>query len=243
MNYSDHYNRLITRAKTRSLKVYSENHHVIPKCLGGTDENSNVVNLTPEEHYIAHLLLVKMYPNNHKLLQAAMMMRANRPSNKLYGWLRRKFSESCKKTRKGSGNTQYGTIWICNVLTKKNAKIKKTDCIPVGWVKGRSVWNAKPVCNLSVDEKKKIKALKISRTLKQKYANGTRKAAIVTDDMKKKLSQRQKGNLSLTGRIWITNGVNNKAIKKEEQLPTGWYKGKTYRSRGEVVSCVSSKHR
>ena len=67
MNYEHHYNLLIERDFARSISGYSENHHIIPKCMGGSDDESNLVKLTAEEHYIAHLLLVKMYPNSHRL--------------------------------------------------------------------------------------------------------------------------------------------------------------------------------
>lgn len=89
MNYQNHYNKLIERAKNRNISDYTENHHIIPSCIGGSDENVNLVRLTPEEHYVAHQLLIKIYPNNHKLICAAAMMIPNRSSNKLYGWLRR----------------------------------------------------------------------------------------------------------------------------------------------------------
>lgn len=39
---------------------YFETHHIVPKSLGGTDDKNNLVNLTAREHYIAHLLLVKI---------------------------------------------------------------------------------------------------------------------------------------------------------------------------------------
>jgi hypothetical protein len=45
----------------------------------------------------------------------------------------RKMSEN----HKGEKNSQFGTMWICNDLTKENRKIKKTDPIPEGWRKGR----------------------------------------------------------------------------------------------------------
>lgn len=41
-------------------KEYCECHHIIPKSLGGSDEKSNLVNLTAREHFIAHRLLVKI---------------------------------------------------------------------------------------------------------------------------------------------------------------------------------------
>ena len=73
-----HYGRLIERAKTRQLTGYVEKHHVVPKCIGGTDEKSNLVKLTPEEHYVAHQLLVKIYPDNDSLVYAAVVNNCSR---------------------------------------------------------------------------------------------------------------------------------------------------------------------
>jgi hypothetical protein len=44
--------------------IYTERHHIIPKCIGGTDEPSNIVRLSAREHYIAHRLLVKFTIGN-----------------------------------------------------------------------------------------------------------------------------------------------------------------------------------
>ena len=90
MDYHKIYNQLIERARVRTLNDYSEKHHIIPKCQGGTDDESNLVRLTPEEHYLAHQLLVKMNPGNAKLVFAVHMMNCGRTTNKLYGWIRRK---------------------------------------------------------------------------------------------------------------------------------------------------------
>ena len=40
---------------------YLEKHHIIPKSLGGTNDASNLVKFTARQHYIAHLLLYKIY--------------------------------------------------------------------------------------------------------------------------------------------------------------------------------------
>lgn len=60
------YNSLIERGKTRglrkkSLDYYTEIHHIIPKCIGGTDDKDNLVLLTYREHVIAHMLLARIY--------------------------------------------------------------------------------------------------------------------------------------------------------------------------------------
>lgn len=49
------------RDKEPSLVGYSERHHILPKCMGGGNEASNLIRLTPEDHFFAHLLLAKAY--------------------------------------------------------------------------------------------------------------------------------------------------------------------------------------
>jgi|688.fasta_scaffold518993_1 hypothetical protein len=100
MNYQKHYDALIERAKNRLLEGYCERHHIIPRCMGGNNAANNLVDLTAEEHYVAHQLLVKIYPDNSKLVYAAHMMTvAPRSSgsfirnNKQYQWIRKKMAE------------------------------------------------------------------------------------------------------------------------------------------------------
>lgn len=96
MNYLIHYTNLVERAKHRTLDSYTELHHIIPKCMGGLDNVDNLVSLTPEEHYVAHQLLVKIYPKERKLLFAARMMSVNlleKRNNKQFGWIKRRISE------------------------------------------------------------------------------------------------------------------------------------------------------
>lgn len=113
MNYQNIYNSLIFKAKSRDvIPEPNEEHHIIPRCLGGTDDKENLVKLTPEEHYVAHQLLSKMYPNSQRLTYAAVMMCANRPSNKLYGWIRRRLSKSQSLTMTGSGNNMFNKRWV-----------------------------------------------------------------------------------------------------------------------------------
>jgi len=63
--------------------VYYEEHHIIPKCFfrsegghldGDMNNPNNLVWFTPEEHYLAHQLLVKIYPKHYGLIKAVIMM-------------------------------------------------------------------------------------------------------------------------------------------------------------------------
>jgi len=58
--YSLIYWKLIERARDRILEGYFERHHVVPRSLGGDDEQENIVTLTAREHFICHCLLVRM---------------------------------------------------------------------------------------------------------------------------------------------------------------------------------------
>lgn len=98
LNYQKVYDDIVLRAKLRQISGVVERHHVIPRCFGGTDDPENIVRLTPEEHYVAHQLLCKLYPLNDDLAYAMLMM-ANGGSktvrsNKAYGWVRKRVSKA-----------------------------------------------------------------------------------------------------------------------------------------------------
>ena len=74
MNYEKIYNQIIERGRVRKLEGYIERHHIIPKCLGGTNDSENIVKLTAKEHFICHKLLTEIYPNETVLHYAVRMM-------------------------------------------------------------------------------------------------------------------------------------------------------------------------
>lgn len=63
-------NILDTRGRFACGEQYHERHHIVPKCIGGTDEVNNLIDLFAREHYIAHQLLAKENPDNDKLTYA-----------------------------------------------------------------------------------------------------------------------------------------------------------------------------
>lgn len=114
------------RATTLVPTGYSERHHIRPRCLDGDNTPSNIVRLTPEEHYIAHQLLVKMYPGNIKILWAAVAMTNGTTKqsrrNKLYGWLRRQLAARLSEKFKGhSVSAESRAKMSASQLGKKRA--------------------------------------------------------------------------------------------------------------------------
>lgn len=62
MNHQRQYNLLVAKAKARDVvPPIIEKHHILPKCMGGTNAKENIVLFTPKEHYVAHHLLWKIH--------------------------------------------------------------------------------------------------------------------------------------------------------------------------------------
>jgi hypothetical protein len=80
MNYQKIYDNLIYRSQNRQLPndVYTEIHHIIPRCIGGSDDKNNLVTLTLREHFLAHLLLCKINPTHLGLYRAVFLMSKTR---------------------------------------------------------------------------------------------------------------------------------------------------------------------
>lgn len=122
MNYEKHYDLLISKARSNiRADVYTEKHHIVPKCLGGSNEKSNLVKLTPEEHFVAHQLLTKIHPDSDSLLYAACIMtydpNKRRIGNKLYGWLKRRLANI--QSEKFTGKT-----WTVEQNRSRSDKVK-----------------------------------------------------------------------------------------------------------------------
>lgn len=172
MDYKKIYDNLITRAllenrirykKNDSRYVCYEQHHIIPKSLNGLDTIDNLVLLTPREHLFAHLCLVKIYPNNHSLLKAAMLMGTDRYGNRLnnrqYDWIRKQCSTT-PSPNKGMPSKRKGRTFGNNSAKGKpngkkgiptgrspgnKGKISSQKGIP----KGPQVRVTCPKCNLT----------------------------------------------------------------------------------------------
>jgi hypothetical protein len=56
--YTKWYFNIIRNANPTTS--YVEKHHIIPRCIGGSDHRENIVSLTAREHFVCHLLLTKM---------------------------------------------------------------------------------------------------------------------------------------------------------------------------------------
>ncbi len=124
-------NRVKTKNAIKHNCVYYESHHIIPKSIGGPNTRSNLVLLTPEEHYVCHSLLPDFCEGESKAkMTHAWNIINNVTKNGIeiigsekYGELKRARSECIV------GSKHPGAKIIYQVDRDSGALIKKWDCI------------------------------------------------------------------------------------------------------------------
>jgi len=108
--YLNKYNLLIDSAQTRnwtkkSAPCYTERHHILPLCLGGTNVTNNLIVLTAREHYEAHRLLALHHTDNKQLWSAWWCMANTRSGIKIdsaeYAMLKEVFSQHQRELKTG----------------------------------------------------------------------------------------------------------------------------------------------
>ena len=71
ITYKEFIDNIIeSRGRHGCGEEYHEVHHIIPKCIGGSNDESNLIDLFAKEHFEAHRLLVFENPDNDKLVYA-----------------------------------------------------------------------------------------------------------------------------------------------------------------------------
>jgi NUMOD3 motif/HNH endonuclease len=149
--YTRWYYNIVRRAQSRTLPadVYLEKHHIIPKSIGGDDTKNNLVSLTGKEHFVCHLLLVKMTSGLHKRSMAYAAWKMTHiddrprytPCSRTYAYLKKQLSESYK------GISKTSCYWLgkkhSNKTIELQSKIKQGKNNPNFGVTQKPEWNKK----------------------------------------------------------------------------------------------------
>lgn len=107
--YTNWYFSIIKAAQARNkVDGYCERHHIIPRSLGGSDYETNLVELSAKEHFICHRLLVRMCAGEDKSKMAYAAWQLSRPAknkdvritSRTYTELRVHLSESKKGVKR-----------------------------------------------------------------------------------------------------------------------------------------------
>ena len=91
--YTKLYYNIINSATSISNNEYTEKHHIIPKSIGGTDNQSNIIKLTGRQHFVCHWLLTKMVNGKakNKMIFAVNKMMSNSKNQNRYKITCRKY--------------------------------------------------------------------------------------------------------------------------------------------------------
>ena len=119
-SYKEYISRILNSRKNKKDEAaYQELHHITPRCMGGKDDDENLIYLYPEEHYYAHKLLALENPDNAGLRYAWVSMSSETQGRRLhdhklrisaneYKLAKEQYSEYQKDKMKNEGNPMYG---------------------------------------------------------------------------------------------------------------------------------------
>jgi hypothetical protein len=149
----------------------TQKHHIIPKHMGGDNSNNNLIELSLDDHYTAHIMLSECYGGKYKrenLASAIMIKGYLDNSDKLLEY---------QNSLHGIGNPNYGNIWNDDKRKKASKRVSE-------------YWSIS-------DNKKKIQKPKSDSSKMGKYdKSGTNNpfyGKTHTDKTKNKLSEKRTG--------------------------------------------------
>ena len=198
MTYNEFIDKIINeRGRFNCGNEYHERHHIIPKCLGGTNNKDNLIDLYAKEHFEAHRLLSLENPQIKGLVYAWHRMsnggNKNMDSYKLtqeeYEEMKKVYSEMRRKEATGVKQS-------AETIEKRVSKLR-------GKARSEEVKEA---------VRKAQKGRKVSEETKQKISDSLtgRQSALKG----KKMSE--KGRLSLCKYVYYCPELNESFFSSKE---------------------------
>lgn len=198
-------NILNARGRFNCGDNYCEVHHIVPKCVGGTDENDNLIELFAKEHFIAHKLLAQENPDNAKLVYAySMMSFAHNTKQERYELTPEEYEEAkmiFAKTKSvnmtGENNPWYGK----HLSPETKEKIRESKI---------GVKNPNYGKHLTDEQKAILRRYNLGKTMSEEAKMKIRQASIGvrhSDETRRKISESHAD----------VSGVNNPKARKVDQ--------------------------
>ena len=213
MNYEDFIQDILnTRGRFACGDEYHERHHIIPKCIGGRNDEENLIDLYAKEHFIAHKLLATENPNNNSLVYAygcmAWAINDNQERYEVtpeeYEEARMAFSKSMKgklkseEHKKKLSESKKGKPLPSHMLEQAIAAIKG---IPLSADHRNKISASLTGRNLSDEHKSNISKAKTGKPLSEKQITALKKVCEgnkgrkALEETKAKMSAAQKGKI------------------------------------------------
>lgn len=218
MNHQKVYVQLIENRKANPLPkdTYTEEHHIVPHAEGGSDEKHNIVKLTAREHYIAHLLLAKIY-DDVKMYSAVTMMQCKSKSHernfkfnsRLYEKIRIEYSKKIS----GENHWNYGKVGPNKGKPMSDETKQKLSKSLTG----------RKLTTTAIERRRNSKWYTngVDETLTDKAPDGWHKGRVPKDRPTSNITK-QKLSVASKERNWYNNGIINVFAK---ECPIGYTKG------------------
>jgi NUMOD3 motif len=179
--YTNWYFSIISNSKNRlHVDGYTENHHIVPKSLGGSNDPHNLVKLTAREHFVCHMLLPKMLEgdNRQKMIYACWAMANQKRSDqdrykinsRLYSMVKSQASinhKSFKHTeehKKRVSQRHKGKVITEETRKRMSDSAKKRKMSPEGFERFREAHKTKQFKHTE-EHKKKVSERHKGKTL------------------------------------------------------------------------------
>ena len=225
--YTTWYCSIVAKAATRLHVKGNERHHIVPKsiCPEGAKLQSNIVSLTPREHFVCHMLLPKMLINTehinkmgfalwrltHKRKQDAAII-----TGRQYECARRLYITSLKQlweTEKFRTTQSEARAWFYNDPVQKEANRQqalkemqdpatRSKFVQAGAQGGKKVRDTDPkawVANSMGSEEGKAKAKQSCQTEEFREYCKTRELSKSVEDRQKLAKQGQQALVEKCG--------------------------------------------
>ncbi len=192
--YTRIYFNIMETRKNRILceNMYYENHHIIPKSLGGKNNIENMIYLTAKEHFIVHWLLTKMCEDRNSIRKMkyaffCMVNLVNRNHKRFFSSRQFEIARKHNVDANKMGNSNKGSKWS-DESKKKLSKSK--------------LGNKNRVAKKHSKESKEIMSLKrigitLSEETKKKMSK-SKSGVKKSDETKKNMSIAQKSKEPIT---------------------------------------------
>lgn len=211
MNYKQIYDRFIDSRRDQCMlsNVIYENHHIIPRSMGGTDDVQNMIKLTTREHFFAHRLLAKFAGPKMKIALTWFINGTNVakcgavPSSRTVAAIREAANESRSVALTGRTFTDEHRF---NLSQAK---------------KGKPTWNA----GLTVEDPRVAENVRKTTAAKRNNPKPAWNKGLTGEEYKAHYNTGLTPP-SMVGRIWINDGIAQRKILNTEPIPDGWHRGR-----------------
>ncbi len=120
----------LTLRESISMSIYTHKHHIIPRHMGGTDDPSNLVVLSIEDHAQAHLDLYEQHGLMQDLVAHRMLLGQIDKAEAIKLLQKAPKSERWKQTMRerntGEGNPMYGKT----IMDEHKEAIRVANSVP-----------------------------------------------------------------------------------------------------------------